>query len=207
MRPAVFLDRDGVLNIPTFRDGRSYAPRRVADFHFYPDAADAVGRLRQAGFLVVVVTNQPDIGANLVSAAEVEKMHERLMAAMSIDAVELCPDTREQAASAARPRRKPAPGMLLDAAERLDIDLPRSFMVGDRASDIEAGLAAGCRAAVFIDRGYTIEARPHDQTTTVTDLGMAVTWILAEAGKPAFERASDSRIDLQTKGGTDRVQR
>jgi len=207
MRPAVFLDRDGVLNIPVFRDGRSYAPRRVADFHLYPEAADAVGRLGRAGFLVVVVTNQPDIGANLVSAADVEKMHERLMAAMSIDAIELCPDTREQAASAARPRRKPAPGMLLDAAERLGIDLPRSFMVGDRTSDIEAGLAAGCRATVFIDRGYTVETRPHDQAATVTDLGMAVTWILAEADKLALEQTNDRRIDLRTTGGSDRVQR
>lgn len=166
--PAVFLDRDGVLVVPEFRDGRSFAPRDLANYAFYPEAADAVTALKSAGFLTVVVTNQPDIGAGLIAADTVEEMHRRLKAAMPLDAIEVCPHTRNDHCDC----RKPAPGLLIRAAEELGIDLARSYMVGDRASDVEAGKAAGCRT-VFIDLGYTAEPRPRDADWTIGSIGAA----------------------------------
>ena len=166
--PAVFLDRDGVLVVPEFRDGRSYAPRDLGSYAFYPEASAAVAALKSAGFLTVVVTNQPDIGAGLISAETVEEMHRRLAEAMPVDAIRVCPHTRDQKCDC----RKPAPGLLLKAAEELGIDLGRSFMVGDRASDVEAGKAAGCRT-LFIDLGYTAEPRPRDADWTIQSVGAA----------------------------------
>lgn len=154
-RRAVFLDRDGVIVIPEFRDGRSYAPRQLEDYRFYPDAAPALARLKRAGYLLIVVTNQPDIGHGLIAQDTVDEMHRRLLRQLPIDAVKLCPHTQDQGC----PCRKPKPGLLLDSARELGISLPRSFMVGDRATDVEAGRAAGC-TTVFIDLGYTSEIKP-----------------------------------------------
>ena len=176
-RPAVFLDRDGVLTIPIFRDGRSYAPRSLAEFQLYPDAEASVARLKSAGFLVIVATNQPDVTAGLMSAEVLQEMHRRLRACLAVDDIETDMDTRANAG----PRRKPNPGMLLDAAEGWGIDLAASYMVGDRASDIEAGVAAGCRASVFIDHGYEAEAPPAAQAHTASSLSGAVDWILADS--------------------------
>lgn len=173
-RRAVFLDRDGVLSVPEFRDGRSFAPRRLEDFCLYPDAAAAVRALRAAGFVTVVVTNQPDVGAGLVPREVVEAMHARLLAETAVDRIEVAYET----AAAGGPRRKPAPGMLLDAAAALGLDLARSYMLGDRAGDVEAGLRAGC-IPVFIDLGYTAEPRPTGQAATLRSLREAVAWILA----------------------------
>lgn len=174
-RRAVFLDRDGVLSIPLFRDGRSYAPQRLDDFKLYPDAADAVAGLKAQGFLIIVATNQPDVGAGLVHGDVIAAMHTKLMHLVRIDDIETCFETRAQATI----RRKPGPGMLFDAAAKWSIDLERSYMVGDRSSDIEAGRAAGC-AAIFVDRGYTAEPQPTGQRVTVGSLGEAVFWILSQ---------------------------
>jgi D-glycero-D-manno-heptose 1,7-bisphosphate phosphatase len=176
MRRAVFLDRDGVISVPEFRDGRSYAPTQLADFHLYTDAAGAIARLRRAGFLVIVVTNQPDVGAGLVARETVEAMHEQMRIAALVDDIETCFETRAQASE----RRKPGPGMLLDAAAKWGIDLGASYMVGDRAGDIEAGRRAGCRASVFIDRGYTNEPNPLGEAARVANLDRAVDWILTQ---------------------------
>ena len=174
-RAAVFLDRDGVLTIPDFRDGRSYAPTRIQDFRLYPDAAAATARLKSAGLTVIVVTNQPDVTTGKLDPETLAEMHDRLRAEAAIDDIEVSTATR------ANPdrRRKPEPGMLLDAAAKWDIDLSTSYMVGDRASDIICGARAGCRT-VFIELGYTSEAPPTEQNTTAANLGEAVDWICAD---------------------------
>jgi D-glycero-D-manno-heptose 1,7-bisphosphate phosphatase len=146
---AVFLDRDGVLVIPEFRDGRSFAPVTLESYRFYPDAPEALSRLKAAGYKLIVVTNQPDVGKGLVPQLVADEMHERLRKALPVDLIKACFHT--QAVNCAC--RKPKPGMLLDAARELGIDLEKSYMVGDRASDGEAGEAAGCRT-IFIDLGY-----------------------------------------------------
>jgi D-glycero-D-manno-heptose 1,7-bisphosphate phosphatase len=171
-RRAVFLDRDGVLTIPEFRNGRSYAPRRLEDFRLYPDAVKSVQDLKAAGFVVIVVTNQPDVGAGLVDIGVIEEMHRRLRNAVAVDDIEVCYETSEQASE----RRKPGPGMLIDAARTWAIDISASYLVGDRASDVEAAERAGC-TALFIDLAYE-EPLPVAQAVTVGSLREATDWIL-----------------------------
>jgi D-glycero-D-manno-heptose 1,7-bisphosphate phosphatase len=173
--PAVFLDRDGVLVIPEFRDGRSYAPRSMDAFSIYEDAKPCLARLKAAGFILVVVTNQPDVGAGFLSSRELETMHETLRAGLPIDHVEVCIHTQNQQCDC----RKPKPGMLMRAAELYDIDLASSFMVGDRASDVAAGRAAGCRTA-FLDLSYEAEAPPTEVDFRAGSLPAITDWIILQ---------------------------
>lgn len=177
---AVILDRDGVLTIPHFRSGRSYAPRRLEDFQLYADAAGSVAALKRAGFVVAVATNQPDVGAGLIEPDVIEAMHRRLRDELAIDDIEVCYDTREQAVEDPGERRKPGPGMLIDISRKWNIDLTASYMVGDRDSDMLAGRRVGC-TCVFIDRGYTAEPRPTGHAAAVASLDEAARWILGHA--------------------------
>jgi D-glycero-D-manno-heptose 1,7-bisphosphate phosphatase len=170
--PAVFLDRDGVLVVPDIRDRRTYAPRRLADFRIYPEAAASLQRLKRAGFLLAVVTNQPDVANGLVPRAEVEAMHEIMRRELCLDAIQACFHGQAEGCAC----RKPKPGMILDLAGRLGIKLEDSFMVGDRASDVEAGRAAGC-TTVFIDRGYA-EAAPRAPDHIVHSIAQAADAII-----------------------------
>jgi D-glycero-D-manno-heptose 1,7-bisphosphate phosphatase len=173
---AVFLDRDGVLNIPEFREGRSFAPRTLAAFKLAPDAPSSLQRLKDAGFALIVVTNQPDIGKGLLSSEILNRMHDVMRKNLPLDEVEVCPHIREDSCDC----RKPKPGMILSSAARMDIDLARSYMVGDRSSDVEAGKAAGCKT-IFIDLAYTAEAPPAAPDKVVTSLAGAVDWILDDS--------------------------
>ena len=172
MRRAVFLDRDGVLTVPEFRDGRSFAPRRLEDFRIFEDAPESLRRLKAAGFLLVVVTNQPDVGHGLVERSVIEAMHCRLGEALPVDAIEACYHRPGDGCDC----RKPKPGMLRRAAARLDIDLRRSFMIGDRGSDVAAGRAVGC-TTIFIDLGYRGEPS-ETPDHTVYSLNEAVRLVL-----------------------------
>ena len=174
---AVFLDRDGVLTVPEFRDGRSFAPRRIEDFRLYDDALQATRRLKEAGFRLVVVTNQPDVGHGRVAAAVVEEMHRRMAAELPLDAIEACFHTREDGCDC----RKPKAGMLRRAASRLGIDCARSYMVGDRGTDVGAGRAVGA-ATIFIDLGYVGED-PQQPDFTVSSLSEAVEIVLGHRNR------------------------
>ncbi len=174
-RAAVFLDRDGVLNRAEVREGKPYAPRRLRDFRLLPGTVAAVRGLREAGFLLVVVTNQPDIGNGHVAPRVVEAMHARLRRRLSPDAIEVCSHRQDDGCAC----RKPRPGLLRAAAERLGIDLARSFLVGDRWHDIVAGRAAGCYT-VFVDRGYR-EPRPVEADAIVRSFPAAARRILTSA--------------------------
>ena len=130
LRPAVFLDRDGVIVVPEFRDRRSFAPKRLADFRFYPQAAASLQRLKGAGFLLAVVTNQPDVGNGLIARSEVDAMHETMTRELPVDAVKVCFHRQADGCNC----RKPKPGMILQAATELGIDLAQSFMVATDAA-------------------------------------------------------------------------
>lgn len=146
-RRAVFLDRDGVLNEPSVRNGRSYAPRRIEDFKIYDEAPQAISRIRNLGFLTVLVTNQKDIGAGLMAEEQLAKMHAELTRHITLDAIKICTCVDEC------PCYKPNPGMLTEAADELGVDLAHSIIIGDRWRDVGAGKRAGC-TTIFIDRGY-----------------------------------------------------
>ena len=173
-RKAVFLDRDGVIVVPEVRDGRSFAPVRLQDYRFYPEAPAALSRLKAAGYLLVVVTNQPEVGRGLIPEEVLAEMHRRLLASLPVDSIKVCRHTAADGCDC----RKPKPGMLLASASELGISLPDSYMVGDRASDVEAGSAAGCRT-VFIDLGYTGEPKPESASFTVSSISQAADIILA----------------------------
>jgi D-glycero-D-manno-heptose 1,7-bisphosphate phosphatase len=172
---AVFLDRDGVLTIPEFRGGRSFAPRRLADFRLYEDACSSLASMKSAGFRLIVVTNQPDVGNGLIDKTIVDEMHRRLAAQLPLDAIEACYHHQSDDCEC----RKPKPGMLWRAAERLSIDCSCSFMIGDRASDIEAGRWVGC-TTIFIDLGYVGE-RPGYPDFTVSSLTEAAKIVVSLA--------------------------
>jgi D-glycero-D-manno-heptose 1,7-bisphosphate phosphatase len=169
---AIFLDRDGVLVVPEFRDGRSFAPKSLAAFRLYEGAADALRRLKGAGYKLVVATNQPDVGHGHVERSVVEEMHRRLSAALPVDAIEVCYHTEADNCDC----RKPKPGLLRRAADRFGIDCANSVMVGDRWSDVEAGRAVGCRT-IFIDLNYR-EPRPENPDFVVSSVAQAADVIL-----------------------------
>lgn len=155
-RPAVFLDRDGTLNVQVVRDGKPFPPQTVEEFRLFPDVPEACAELSTAGFVLVVATNQPDVGRGTQSQVVVEAMHAKLRQLVpSLARIEVCyaPGKGES-----DPRRKPEPGMLLDAARDLGLDLARSWMIGDRWRDIDCARRGGVRS-VFIDFGYEEELR------------------------------------------------
>lgn len=173
MRRAVFLDRDGVLNAPVIREGKPYPPDSLAGLRILPGVDEALSRLRAAGYLNVVVTNQPDVGTGKQRIEVVEAMHDRLLRQLPLDGVKVCYHTDDQKCDC----RKPKAGMLLQAAKDHDIDLPRSFLVGDRWRDVAAGQATGC-SCFFVDYGYD-EKRPEKPYVPVKSLSEAVDLILS----------------------------
>jgi D-glycero-D-manno-heptose 1,7-bisphosphate phosphatase len=182
-RRAVFLDRDGVINKPVVREGRPHPPAEVKDFELYDDVRAGCARLEAAGYLLLVVTNQPDVARGRQTRAVVEAMHRKMLEALpQIARIEVC---WHAGASWADPCdcRKPQPGMVLRAAKALDIDLSESFLIGDRWRDIDCGYDAGCRT-IFIDRNYS-ESFKQVPNWSVRSFAQAVEVILETEGRPA----------------------
>ena len=151
IRRAVFLDRDGVINRALEKESKPYPPTSLAEFEILPEVPAACAKLKAAGFLLIVATNQPDVGRGTLAKEIIEKIHAHMTAQLPIDRVEVCCHAGKGLSDC--DCRKPKPGMRLRAARELNIDLSQSWMVGDRWRDIDCGHAAGCRT-VFIDRGY-----------------------------------------------------
>lgn len=172
---AVFLDRDGVLIACVVRAGRPFPPLTMDEVEILPGVAEAVKQWSEVGFLLIGASNQPDVGRGTISREFVEAVNHHLLAKLpQIREIDACYDFDD-----ASPRRKPNPGMLLEAARKYDIDLAESFMIGDRAKDVEAGRRAGCRT-IFIDHDYQ-ESRPEPPADfTTRSLLEAAQWILNE---------------------------
>jgi D-glycero-D-manno-heptose 1,7-bisphosphate phosphatase len=170
VKRAVFLDRDGVLNPMEQRGGRWVAPRSLPAFRPYSWVAEAVARLRGAGLLCLVVTNQPEIATGELDPFDLEVMNRRLVSELGVDGVYVCPHVAADRCAC----RKPRPGLLQQAAREWGVDLLRSFMVGDRWRDIDAGRAVGC-VTVLVDGPETGRARPDHRARDLRD---AVTLIL-----------------------------
>jgi D-glycero-D-manno-heptose 1,7-bisphosphate phosphatase len=172
---AVFADRDGVLSANMMRDGRPVAPTRLEDFRLLPGVEDAVRDLRSAGYLVIVVTNQSDVGTGRTPRATVEAMHDLIRKRLMVDDIKACFHTNEEACAC----RKPKPGMILEAAAEHGIDLSGSYVVGDRWSDVVAGQKAGC-ASIFVDHGYEADT-PSTADAVVSSFAEATKVILASS--------------------------
>ena len=141
MKKAIFLDRDGVLNKLIIREGKAQAPYTLEEFELYPGVPEALRFIKAAGFLAIVVTNQPDVARGGVSIESVELINNKIKELLPIDDIQICYHTNSDNCLC----RKPLPGMLLEAAQNWKIDLTQSFMVGDRYGDISAGASAGCK--------------------------------------------------------------
>ena len=166
MARAVFLDRDGVINRALIVDGKPYPPEPVSSYEILPGVPEALLQLKRAGFLTIVVTNQPDVARGKTSQASIEAMHAELQRDLAIDEILACYHDGDVCDC-----RKPKPGALFDAARRHALDLTKSYMVGDRWRDIEAGQRAGC-TCFFIDYAYT-EREPAQPFQRVMSLAQA----------------------------------
>jgi D-glycero-D-manno-heptose 1,7-bisphosphate phosphatase len=184
LKRAVFLDRDGVVNEAIVRDGKPYPPT-PQDLRMVPDASEALQALRDAGFALFVVTNQPDVARGTGSQADVDAIHARLSRELPLDGFYVCGHDDADRCDC----RKPLPGLLTRAAREHGIALPSSYLIGDRWKDIAAGKAAGVAATVFIDHGYA-EHRPQPAAdATVSTLQGAAQWIL---NRDAHERPDEA---------------
>ena len=170
----MFLDRDGVINRPIVKDGVPQPPSDVSELEIPEDVPQALSRLRNFGFRLVVVSNQPDVSRKLRSQGSVDAINSVLKDALEIDEFRVCFHDDGDGCSC----RKPLPGMLLEAAAEAQIDLAASYMVGDRWRDIEAGKRAGCRT-VLIDYGYD-EHLTSEPDEVVKSLSDAAQWILSQ---------------------------
>lgn len=184
-RPAVFLDRDGTLNV---NPPQGDYTRRPEDLELLPGVPEALASLQAAGYLLVVFTNQSGVAYGLLSADDVEAVNARLAGLLAARGVEIagsyfCPHGRDSACEC----RKPRPGMLLRAADEFGIDLARSWGVGDAARDLEAAREAGCRGVVLVwggsypGRREEAESVPPD--ASVADLAAAAEFIIRQGAE------------------------
>jgi D-glycero-D-manno-heptose 1,7-bisphosphate phosphatase len=169
---AVFLDRDGVINEPVVRDGLPHPPESASTLQLTPGCAPALAELHALGFMLIVVTNQPDIARGTRTRADIDAINARLSSTLPIDGFYVCDhDDADRCAC-----RKPLPGLIVGAAREHGVDLAGSYLIGDRWRDIAAGRAAGV-TTIFIDRGYA-EARPEPPADFTTGaLAAAAHWI------------------------------
>jgi len=174
MARAVFLDRDGVINRAIVRDGKPYPPSNIGELEILSGVAEALKQLHNAGFKLIVVTNQPDVARGTQTRAMVEEINAALQSRLPIDEFRVCyHDDADQCAC-----RKPSAGALFQSAQEFGIDLKASFMIGDRWRDIEAGRSAGCKT-IFIDYHYAEKERvePDHRACHLAD---ATEWILEQ---------------------------
>lgn len=157
---AIFFDRDGVINEPPSAEDRYL--RRWEDFRFTEGIVDVLARVKQRGWLIVLITNQQGVGKGLMSVGELESIHQPMQACLresraAFDAIYAAIGLRGE-----DPRRKPSPAMLLEAAQSLDIDLGCSWMVGDHDNDMRAGQAAGTKTIRFLgEKAVTVASDHH----------------------------------------------
>ncbi|MBV9760547.1 MAG: HAD family hydrolase [Acidobacteriaceae bacterium] len=177
-RRAVFLDRDGVLNKAVVKNGKPYPPASLTDLQICADAPQSLADLRRHGFLLIVVTNQPDVARGTQQRETVEEMNRSLGAALPLDDFLVCyHDARDNCDC-----RKPRPGLLLRAAAELKIDLQHSYMVGDRWRDVDAGHNAGCQT-ILIDYGYNEQYPERQPAAKVKSLREAADAIIRLASQ------------------------
>ncbi len=169
---AVFLDRDGVINNAIIKNGRPYPPYSLDELSIAADVHDALCHLKSAGFLLIGVTNQPDVARGITAKTTVEEINAALIKKLPIDEIRVCyHDDQDQCLC-----RKPLPGLLMEAAEKYNIDFKKSVMIGDRWRDIEAGQRFGCKT-IWLRNDYQ-EKKPANYDFIATSLSEASKWIL-----------------------------
>jgi D-glycero-D-manno-heptose 1,7-bisphosphate phosphatase len=182
LKPAVFLDRDGTLIVD-----KDYL-HKPEEVEYFPGALDALKRLQDAGFVLVMITNQSGVGRGYFTLADVDKVHAKIEADLAavgvkLAAIHIAPEAPDQPSRG----RKPSPALLFDARDALGLDLSRSYMVGDKLIDLEAGWNAGVKRSLLVCTGYGAkEEKKHGEklknSVVVDGFAQAAEWIL-ESGK------------------------
>ncbi len=172
---AVFLDRDGVINKPIIKNRKPFAPTTHNEFAIYPEAAACVLKMHSAGFRVIIVTNQKDVGKKIIAQSELEEMHASIHEKLKIDEIKVCICTDECACY------KPNPGMLLEAKNDWNLDLKKCFIIGDTWRDIGAGFNVGCKT-ILIERCYNMPM-PYTPNFIVKNLQQATSIVLKHSLK------------------------
>src|SRR5476651_2317258 len=149
---AIFLDSDGVLNTALIKEGKHVAPTSLAELVIPAEVKPALDLLKAAGYLLICVTNKPDIERGLMTQEDVDAIYNKIRQDLPLDDVFICYSENADC-------YKPKPGLLLDATQKYDIDLTQSFMIGDRWRDVGAGQNAPCKT-IWIDRDYA-EKKPN----------------------------------------------
>jgi len=165
LKKAVFLDRDGVLNHTVFKMGKPRAPYTLDEFILIPGVYEGLQLLKEKNYLLIVVTNQPDVARGWVTKEAVEMINQHLKEILPIDEIKVCFHTEFDQCVC----RKPNPGMILEAAREWNIKLPESYILGDRYSDIEAGNKAGCRTILIGEGDEPKTIRPDYQKNSLLD--------------------------------------
>ena len=171
---AVFLDRDGVINRAVVRNRKPYPPDTLQELEIFPDVPVALNLLKERGFLLIIVTNQPDVARGIQKRESVEEMHSFLKNLLPLDDIFVCWHGQDGECEC----RKPLPGMLIQAAEKYGIDFQQSYLIGDRWKDIDAGKTAGCKT-IFLDYHYNelLRSKPD---FTATSTRKASEWIVSQ---------------------------
>jgi D-glycero-D-manno-heptose 1,7-bisphosphate phosphatase len=159
LRKAVFLDRDGVLNQTVFRMGKPRAPYTMDEFALYDGVKEGLELLKDKDFLLIVVTNQPDVARGWVSREAVDMVNDKIKELLPIDDLYACFHVEKDQCNC----RKPKPGMLISAGKKWNIDFNQSFMLGDRISDVEAGISAGTKTILIGEEIVSGSIRPDYQ--------------------------------------------
>lgn len=172
MNKAIFLDRDGVINQVNIVDGKPYPPKDMSELILLPKVNEALQLLKDAGYLLIVITNQPDVVRGKTKIERVESINQFLKDSLPIDDIFTCYHDDIEDCNC----RKPKPGNILKAADQYNINVSSSYMIGDRWRDVEAGVSAGCKT-FFIDYCYQ-EKQPESYGYKVKSLYEATKIIL-----------------------------
>lgn len=178
MRKAVFFDRDGVLNIAIVQNGKPYPPLTVEELVITPGAIEQLPILCKRGYLLIGITNQPDVARGKQTVKEVEEINLQLLMKLPLEEIFCCFHDDQDNCNC----RKPKPGLIFQAAKKYDVDLSESFVVGDRWKDIAAGISAGCHT-ILIDYGYSESNYGVKPEKTVHTLSEAINYIVNLGGK------------------------
>ena len=170
---AIFLDRDGVLVKSVIKNKKGYAPKTMEEFSLYPNIAESCKKLKKKNYLLIIITNQPDLGEKLIKEKIFNKMNKILNSVVSYDKLYV-----SRSHSSNSYFRKPNPGLFNLAIKKYKLDISKCFMIGDRKSDVDAASKVKCKS-IFINRNY-IEEKPNEQIAQVNSIQKAVEAILGK---------------------------
>jgi D-glycero-D-manno-heptose 1,7-bisphosphate phosphatase len=172
---AIFLDSDGVLNKAIIKDGKPVAPTTLAELEIPGEVKPSLDKLKAAGYLLICVSNKPDIERGLMTQEMVDAIFQKIRDELPLDDICICYHENSNC-------YKPKPGLLLDAAKKYAINLAQSYMIGDRWRDVGAGQNAGCKT-IWINRHYAEKQPDPPADFTANSLAEATEWILGSDGR------------------------